>query len=68
MTAEMAIANLQGNAQRAQAVLGYAVRRSASERSASAAHTALGAALVTPPAAIPAAARERRQALIAGLL
>ncbi|MEP7283866.1 MAG: hypothetical protein ABI696_17945 [Rubrivivax sp.] len=68
MTAEIAIANLQGNAQRAQTVLGHAVRRIASEWPASAAHTALGAALVTPPAAMPAAARERLRAVIARFL
>ena len=68
VTAEMAIANLQGNAQRAQTVLGHAVRRIAREWPASAAHTALGAALVTPLAAMPAATRERLQALIARFL
>ena len=68
VTAEMAIANLQGNAQRAQTVLGHAVRRIAREWPGSAAHTALGSALVTPPAAMPAAARERLQALIARFL
>jgi 5'-methylthioadenosine phosphorylase len=65
VTAEMAIANLQGNAQRAQTVLGHAVRHIAREWPVSAAHTALGSALVTPPSAMPAAARERLHALIA---
>ena len=65
VTAEMAIANLQGNAQRAQTVLGHAVRHIARKWPVSAAHTALGSALVTPPSAMPAAARERLHALIA---
>ena len=68
VTAEMAIANLQGNARRAQTVPGHAVRRIAREWPVSAAHTALGSARVTPPSAMPAAARERRQALIARFL
>ena len=46
----MAIANLQANAQRAQAVLAHAVRRIAASWPVSAAHSALGSALVTPPA------------------
>jgi hypothetical protein len=44
------------------------VRRIASTWPASAAHSALGAALVTPPAAMPQAVRERLHALIARLL
>ena len=68
VTAEMAIANLQGNAQRAQAVLGHAVRRIAASWPVSAAHTALGAALVTPPAAMTEAVRSRLHALIARFL
>ena len=68
VTAEMAIANLQGNAQRAQTLLGHAVRRIAASWPASAAHTALGAALVTPPTAMAPAVRARLQALIARFL
>lgn len=65
VTAEMAIANLQGNAQRAQTLLAHAVRRIAASWPVSAAHSALGAALVTPPAAMPADVRARLQPLIA---
>lgn len=68
VTAEMAIANLQGNAQRAQQVLAHAVRRIAADWPVSAAHSALGAALVTPPTAMPATVRERLQALISRFL
>lgn len=64
VTAEMAIANLQANAQRAQAVLGQAVRILGERWPDSAAHTALGAALVTPPAAMAPAVRERLSALV----
>lgn len=64
VTAEMAIANLQGNAQRAQAVLGHAVRRIADEWPVSAAHSALAAALVTPPSGMSPAVRERLHALV----
>jgi len=65
VTAEMAIANLQGNARRAQALLAHAVRRIAASWPASAAHTALGPALVTPPAAMSEAVRARLAPLIA---
>lgn len=68
VTAELAIANLQRNATRAQAVLAHAVRRIAAAWPASAAHSALGSALVTPPAALPAAVRERLGPLIARFL
>ena len=68
VTAEMAIANLQGNAQRAQQVLAHAVRRIAASWPVSAAHSALGAALVTPPAAMAAPVRERLHALISRFL
>lgn len=68
VTAEMAIANLQGNAQRAQLVLAHAVRRIAANWPVSAAHSALGAALVTPPAAMAAPARERLHVLISRFL
>ncbi len=68
VTAEMAFANLQGNAQRAQQVLAHAVRRIAASWPVSAAHTALGSALVTPPHGMSAPVRERLHALIARLL
>lgn len=68
VTAEMAIANLQGNARRAQQVLAHAVRRIEASWPVSAAHSALGSALVTPPAAMSAPVRERLQALIARFL
>lgn len=68
VSAEMAIANLQANAQRAQELLAHAVRRIASTWPASPAHGALGAALVTPPAAMSAPVRARLAALIARFL
>ena len=68
VTAEMAIANLQGNAQRAQTLLTHAVRRIAASWPASSAHDALGSALVTPPSAMAADVRTRLAALIARLL
>lgn len=68
VTAEMAIANLQGNAQRAQVLLGHAVRRIAANWPISAAHSALDSALVTPPAAMPEVARERLSPLIGRFL
>ena len=68
VTAELAIANLQGNAQRAQIVLTHAVRRIAATWPVSAAHSALGSALVTPPAAMSPAVRTRLQPLIGRFL
>lgn len=68
VTAELAIANLQSNAQRAQTLLTYAVQRIATTWPASAAHSALGSALVTPPAAMSPAIRTRLQPLIARFL
>ena len=68
VTAELAIANLQSNAQRAQTVLSHAVQRIAATWPASAAHSALGSALVTPPTAMPQAVRTRLQPLIARFL
>lgn len=68
VTAELAIANLQRNAERAQQVLRGAVARLARNPPASAAHDALRAALVTPPAAMAPAVRERLAALIARYL
>ena len=68
VTAEMAMANLQGNAQRAQTLLTHAVQRIAATWPASDAHSALGSALVTPPAAMSEAVRTRLQPLIARFL
>ncbi|MEO5697304.1 MAG: S-methyl-5'-thioadenosine phosphorylase [Burkholderiaceae bacterium] len=68
VTAEMAIANLQGNAQRAQAVLGHAIQRIAAQRPASPAHTALASSLVTPPRAMTDEVRARLGPLIAKYL
>jgi 5'-methylthioadenosine phosphorylase len=64
VTAELAIANLQANAQRAQALLGHAARLIAAGWPVSAAHTALGSALVTPPAAMSPEVRTRLHALV----
>ena len=68
VTAEMAIANLQGNAQRAQAVLTHAVQRIAASWPISAAHSALGSALVTPPSSMSPAVRSRLYPLISRFL
>ena len=59
VTAEIAIANLMHNAANAQNVLRACVRRLATAAPASKAHEALKQALVTPPAAMPEATRER---------
>jgi 5'-methylthioadenosine phosphorylase len=68
VTAELAIANLQGNAQRAQSLLAHAVRRIASTWPVSPAHTALDSALVTQPTAMSAPVRKRLAALIGRFL
>ena len=68
VTAEMAIANLQGNAQRAQSLLKHAVRRIGATWPVSEAHSALASALVTPPAAMSEAVRTRLRPLIARFL
>ena len=68
VTAEMAIAKLQGNAQRAQVLLADAVHRIAQSWPVSAAHTALGSALVTPVGAMTGSTRDRLHALIARVL
>lgn len=65
VTAEMAIANLQQNAQRAQTVVTQVVKHLAQRWPASPAHTALSSALVTPPAAMPEATRARLAPLLA---
>lgn len=65
VTAELAIANLQGNAQRAQTLLVHAVGRIAASWPDSPAHRALSSALVTPPTAMAEVVRTRLHALIA---
>ncbi|TAL66389.1 MAG: hypothetical protein EPN79_09535 [Burkholderiaceae bacterium] len=64
----MAIANLQGNALRAQTLLKHAVQRVAATWPVSTAHTALGSALVTPPAAMSPAVKARLHPLISRFL
>jgi 5'-methylthioadenosine phosphorylase len=59
VTAEIAIANLMHNAANAQNVLRACVRRLAADAPVSKAHGALKQGLVTPPAAMPEATRER---------
>lgn len=68
VTAEVAIANLQGNARRAQMLLTHAVRRIAAAWPLSAAHSALGSALVTQPSAMSPEVRARLRPLIARFL
>ena len=68
VTAELAIANLQANAKRARTVLTHAIQRLGETWPASAAHSALSAGLVTQPAAMSRATRERLQPLIARFL
>ncbi len=64
VTADMAIANLKVNAERAQQVLRGAIARLARDNPTSPAHNALASALVTPPAAMAPAVQARLQALI----
>ncbi|HEP6427373.1 TPA: S-methyl-5'-thioadenosine phosphorylase [Burkholderia cenocepacia] len=64
VTVEMAIANLQHNASNAKRILAHAITLIADEPPSSVAHDALRTALVTPPAAIGTAARERLAAII----
>ena len=64
VTAAMAIGNLMHNAQNAQAVLRACIRRLAPDAPPSPAHQALAQALVTPPAAIPLATRQRLEPLL----
>jgi 5'-methylthioadenosine phosphorylase len=59
VTADVAIANLLHNAAHAQKVLRACIRRLAAAPPASKAHDALKQALVTPPAAMPEATRQR---------
>ena len=64
VSAEMALANLMKNAQRAQAIAVAAVQILGRERPVSAAHSALSTALVTQPAAMSEATRARLQVLL----
>jgi 5'-methylthioadenosine phosphorylase len=64
VTAELAIVNLQANAQRAQTLLSHAVRLLAATWPVSAAHTALGSALVTPPSAMSPTVRTRLHEIV----
>lgn len=66
--ATLALANLQGNALRAQTLLAHAVRLIAAHWPCSPGHTALAAGLVTPPAVMSAAVRQRLASLIARLV
>ena len=59
VTVEMVIANLQANAQLAQAILASATARIAEQRPASPAHGALQYALMTPKEFVPAQTRSR---------
>ena len=59
VTVELVIANLQANAQLAQAILAQATAKIAKQRPASAAHTALQHALMTPKDVVPAETRSR---------
>lgn len=64
VSAEMALANLMKNAQRAQAIAVAAVQILGRERPDSAAHSALSTALVTQPAAMSEATLARLQVLL----
>ncbi|MFA0811834.1 S-methyl-5'-thioadenosine phosphorylase [Microbulbifer epialgicus] len=64
VTADVAIANLQQNAARAQKIAAEAIRLLGTEQPESAAHTALASGLVTPVDAMP----EEKQAVIKTLL
>ncbi|TAM56013.1 MAG: S-methyl-5'-thioadenosine phosphorylase [Paraburkholderia sp.] len=64
VTVDMAIANLQHNAANAKRILARAIELIAENPPASSAHEALRTALVTPPAQIGAASRERLAAII----
>jgi len=65
VTANMALANLLQNADRAQAVIAETIRLLGSERPVSEAHSALQNALVTQPDAMAPEVRERLAALLA---
>lgn len=63
VTADMAIANLMHNAQRAQKIAAAAIRLIIAEKPVSIAHTALSSALVTPWEAMSEACRQRLEVL-----
>lgn len=65
VTAEMAIANLQGNAQRAQELLAVAIGKISQSWPISTAHEALRSALVTPPSTMPAGVKARLESIVA---
>ncbi len=64
VTAEMAIANLQGNAMRAQELLLVAIGKISRSWPISTAHEALRSALVTPPSKMPTEARVRLESIV----
>ena len=64
VNADMALANLMQNADRAQRVVAQAIRLLGAEQPASEAHTALQNALVTQPEAMAPDVRERLAALL----
>lgn len=64
VTADMAIANLMKNAERAQQIAAAAIRILGSERPPSIAHDALASALVTAPDAMTAQTRERLRIML----
>jgi len=64
VTAELAVANLNANAQRAKAVLQQAIRRLGQNPPVSTAHDALRAALITPPAVMTPEVKARLEVLI----
>jgi 5'-methylthioadenosine phosphorylase len=65
VSADIALANLAHNAANAQSLLRAAIRRLGTQPPESKAHSALARALVTQPAAMPEATRERLMPLIA---
>lgn len=64
VTADMAIANLMTNAERAKSVAVEAIRILGAETPVSSAHTALQSALVTPPDAMPEALKQQVRILL----
>lgn len=64
VTADMAIANLMKNAERAQRIAAAAIRLLGTSRPASPAHQALASALVTPVEAMAPEVRERLAAVL----
>lgn len=64
VTADMAIANLMTNAERAKMVLAEAIRVLGAEKPDSPAHSALRGGLVTPSEAVPEALRQQFEVLL----